>query len=69
MNYELVLLETFFWVFLFFLSFFLDLSGYKEFVIDCVFYILKLNLITFFGTATISASTKNKLVIIIIIII
>ena len=43
-----------------------DLSFHKEFVIYYIFYILKLNLISFFGIAIISTSTKNKLIIIIL---
>ena len=45
------------------------MSVYKKFVINCNFYILKLNLISFFGTVIIQTSTKNKLIIIIIMII
>ena len=54
--------ETFCFSSLFFVS---SLSVYKEFVIDCIFCILKLYLIIFFGTLFISISTKNKLMMII----
>ena len=50
---------------LFFKFFFFNLSFYKKFVTDCILYILKLNLINFFGTVIILTSTKNKLIIII----
>ena len=63
--HELVLSETLCFSIFFFFFFFFDLSVYKELVIDCNFYILKLNLISFFGTVIIPTSTKNKLIIII----
>ena len=40
-----------------------DLPVYKEFVVDCVFYVLKLNFISFFRIVIISTSPKNKLII------
>ena len=58
--HELVLSETLCFSFFFFFN----LSVYKELVIDCNFYILKLNLISFFGTVIIPTLTKNKLMII-----
>ena len=62
--HELVLLETLF----FLVSFFLFVS-LKRIAIDCIFYILKLNFIGSFGAVIISTSTKNKLIIIKMIII
>ena len=60
---EFVLPETLCFSSFFFFDF--DLSVHKELVIDCIFYILKLNLISFFGTVIIPTSTKNKLILII----